>query len=592
MAAGMPEDCRYMRTRLQIEYARLLDWCEVAGLIRNGEGQDLPDIFTVDTVVLFAVLKEIRVSMEDLAHISGKYIELNPEMDAAIEKSDIEVDLLEEFSHIEFSYDRKCGQRKYPRGLNRIARGASMARDIARNPKRLQWIAFDKIAFLKLLERLTKLNDHLYELIRGYQVRALELAVQKSYLEMIQVRSSAEELRHLVKAALLQQEHEPDEFSSSLTRRRNEKALASLAEFKSLNATFDERHPKVRGQVTMSSQLIYKRIRYDEKNAPILSADGKTHIEGKLHLGDGMEQCVWIEWKAYETKFSRRLKKLVALPENLKRVKELVSLLQSDRPKQFCAPKCLGFFDDRDDVENSQHDPRFGLVFEKPHESSLPVSLRQVISGGFRASLTDRVSLAHKISTCILYLHTVDWLHKGLRSDTVMFLPEDRGTDRSAILQPYVTGFEYARPDREDETTTGGVEVNDYMMLYVHPDYQASEAKGTYRKTFDIYSLGIILLEIAYWQHIEDVLSIDMNDVTPAQLKGIKDRLLQPGSEYLGNLKVNIGDRYYTAVKSCIDGCPAFGVGIEESEFDVQTAAQIQHSFTALVVDSLHCIAV
>ena len=591
----MPEDCRYMRTRLQIEYARLLDWCEVAGLIKNGEGQGLPESLKIDTAVLSAILKEIRVSMEGLAEINGKYVELDPKMDAAIDKSAIELDLLEEFSHVTLSYDKKSGHRKYPRGLNSIARGTSMASSIVKTPRTLQWIAFDKNAFLKLLARLTEFNDHLEELLHGHQARAFELARQKSYLEMVQMRASVEELKHLVTAAMLLQERDSNEFSSAPGRRSNEKALASLAEFKRLNTTFDKlprQHSNNCDSVTKPAQLTYSQIFYDEKNAYTLSIDGRIRVDGKLYPGDGTMQYVWIEWKGYKTKYSRRLQKHMPLTENLKRVRELVSLLKSDKPNQFCAPQCLGFFDDREDTQDSQHDARFGLVFQKPEKSGSPVSLRHLISKGPKASLTDRVSLAHKISTCTLYLHAVNWLHKGFRSDSVIFLPTGPSANEPAIDQPYVTGFEYARPDRDGETTTSGVEVNDYVMLFVHPDYQGSNAKGTYRKTFDIYSLGIILLEIAYWKCIEDILGIDMNYATPAELKGIRERLLQPGSKYLANLKADLGDRYYTAVKSCIDGCPAFGIGFHESETDVETGAKLQHSFTTLVVDALDSIVV
>lgn len=297
----MPEDCRYMRTRLQIEYARLLDWCEVAGLIQNGEGQGLPGSLMVDPVVLSAILDEIRGAMEELAEINGKYVELNPEMNAATEKSTMEIDLLEKFSHITLSYDKKGGHRRYPRGLNSIARGASMASNIARNPKRLQWIAFDRNVFLKLLGRLNELNDHLRELMHGHQARALELATQKSYLEILQTRASVEELKHLVRAAVLPQEQDSGEYSSALARRRYEKALASLAEFKCLNATFDEL-PRQHTQVPASSQLTYSQIWYDEKSACTFSVDGALRVEGELNLGDGTKQYVWIEWKAYKTK--------------------------------------------------------------------------------------------------------------------------------------------------------------------------------------------------------------------------------------------------------------------------------------------------
>ena len=579
-----------MRVKLQIEYSRLLDWCEVAGLIELKDGQNLPANLRADRLTLVAILTEIRISMQDLADVRGKYVEFNSTVDNASEKAATEIDLLEEFSHIAVSYEKEPGQRKPFRSRNHIARGSSMASSIVKNPKRLKWVAFDKDVFLKLLGRLTELNDHLQELMHGHQARALEIATQKTYLEMVQMRASVSELTHLVTAAMLLQEHDGVESSSASTRRRNEKALASLADFKS--TTYDvlaRRQSGVQRTNAAPNLLNYSQIYYNTDSALASTSDSRIRTEGKLYPGNGTEQYVWIEWKAYNTSYDRQLEKHVPLPKNLKRVKELVSLLQSDKPKQFCAPRCLGFFDDRDDTKDSNHNARFGLVFEKPENTASPVSLRQLIFNKSKASLTDRIFLAHRISTCVLYLHAVNWLHKGLRSDGVMFFPD---SDTSSIKHPYITGFEYARPDKDGETTTTTVEFADYLMLYVHPNYQGYEAKGTYRKTFDIYSLGIILLEIAYWKRIEDILDIDTHTAKPAQLKAVRGRLLQPDSVYLAFVKENLGDRYYTAVKSCIEGRSAFGIGADENEGDVQTGARLQYNFTTLVVDALESISI
>ena len=583
-----------MRVKLQIEYARLLDWCEVAGLVELKDGQDLPDSLRADKLTLIAVLAEIRMSMEGLAEIRGKYVEFNPTVDAGSEKAAIETDLLEEFSHIAISYEKEPGQHKSVRSRNCITRGTSLASDVIKNPKRLKWVAFDKNVFLKLLGRLTELNDHLQELMHGNQARALELATQKTYLEMVQMRASVAELTHLVTAAMLLQEHDGAEPSSASTRRRNQKALASLADFKSLNAKNDVHgsgHYGVHKKSAIACQVNYSQIYYDDDSALASTSDTRIRTEGKLYPGDGTEQHVWVEWKAYNTTYDRPSDEHLPLPKNLKRVKELVTLLQSDKPIQFCAPRCLGFFNDRDDKKNSNHDARFGLVFEKPKNCASPLSLRQMIFKAPKASLTDRVTLAHKISTCVLYLHAVNWLHKGLRSDGVMFFPNS-DSDTSSITDPYITGYEYSRPDKDGETTTTAVEHADYLMLYVHPNYQGYEAKGTYRKTFDIYSLGIILLEIAYWKRIEQILDIDTHMAKPAQLKAVRERLLQPGSEYLAFVKGNLGERYYTAVKSCIEGRSAFGIGTHENEGDVQTGARLQYSFTMLVVDALQSISI
>jgi hypothetical protein len=93
-----------MRTRLQIEYLRLLDWTEVAGLIEYKDGQDLPDSLKSDRLVLVAVLTEIRSSMEDLAEINGEYVELRPDKDPAKQREAMELELVEQFSNISLAY--------------------------------------------------------------------------------------------------------------------------------------------------------------------------------------------------------------------------------------------------------------------------------------------------------------------------------------------------------------------------------------------------------------------------------------------------------------------------------------------------------
>ena len=568
-----------MRVRLQMEYSKFLDWCEVAGLTELQDGQDLPDSLTTDKLTLVAVLTEIYLSMEHLADIRGKYVELNSAVDTASDKAAIETDLLEEFSHMTSSYEKGPSQRKQTRGRSCIARGTSMASSVVKNPRRLQWIAFDKDEFMKVLDRLIQLNDHLKGLMHGHQLRALESATQKTHLEMVQIQASVAELKHLVTAAMLLQEHNGVESSTASSRRRNDKALASLADFKKLNAKHD----------VPGHQLNYSQIYYKDDGAAACTSDSRIRTEGKLYPGDGTQQHVWIEWKAYDTVYDRNQERHFPLPKNLKRVKALVSLLQSDKPREFCAPRCLGFFDDRDDTKNSTHEHRFGLVFEKHEEGASPVSLRQMIFTRPKPSLSDRVALAHKLSTCLLYLHAVNWLHKGLRSDGVILFTN---SDTPNITDPSITGFEFARPDKSGETTTTATEFADYLMLYVHPNYQGYEAKGTYRKTFDIYSLGIILLEIAHWKRIEDILGIDTHAAKPAQLKAVRGRLLLPGSPYLAYVRENLGDRFYTAVRSCVEGRSAFGIGEGESEADVQTGARLQHHFTTLVVDALQSISI
>ena len=330
-----------------------------------------------------------------------------------------------------------------------------------------------------------------------------------------------------------------------------------------------------------------------------LLSDARTRTGCEHYPGDGTQRHIWVEWKTYNTEYDSRLAKDVPTKKTVGRVEALVALLKSDKPAQFCAPRCLGYFDDRDDTADSQHPFRFGLVFEKPDPDSMPESLRQMLPKHkpslpepkpsvleFKPSLTVRVSLAHKITTCVLYLHAVNWLHKGLRSDNILFFPADNKTN---LDQPTLTGFEYARPDKNEETSTTG-EANQWRELYVHPSYQGSKGKGTYRRTFDIYSLGIILLEISNWKPIEQIVDIDPDCAQVTELEGIRSRLLDPGTGYLAQVLADQGEKYHEAVKYCLEGRAAFGIGEDENESDVLTGAKLQRAFMTHVVDALDSI--
>ncbi|KAL8933438.1 MAG: hypothetical protein Q9211_005782 [Gyalolechia sp. 1 TL-2023] len=582
-AAGMPKSCRYMRTRLQIEYLRLSNWGEVAGLIEYQEGQDLPDSLKADRLVLVAILSEIRALMDDFADINGKYKDqLRPDESHAATKDADDLDLVEEFSNISLAYHKTAAERKYIRGTNRMINHMRMAKDLVKNPKRLVWVAFDEQVFVNLLGRLTELNDSLQELLHGHQARKLEQATEKTYMEMVQVRASVDELKHLVMAAMLLGDR--GHSTTSELRRRNDQVLARLADFKSLNAAHEapsRQKPPDYDSVISATHLNYSQIYYQEDPS---SSSSRTRAEGTFVPGDGTQTQVWIEWKAYKEKWDTKLDRYVPQEDNIHRVRELVALLRSTKPKEFCAPHCLGYFDDRDDATHSEHECRFGLVFEKPAADLSPISLHELLKTP-TPSLTERIALAHQISVCVLYLHAVNWLHKSLRSDSIIFFPPSR-----PLTDPYLTGYEYARADRPGETTTGG-DVDEWTELYMHPNYQGPGTKGLYRKTFDLYSLGVILLEIAYWQPIEEILHLDMDSPTIFEdIRDIRGRLLGPGAQVLESLKANLGDRYAGAVRACVQGRSAFGLEEGESEADAGTGARLQRGFIRVVTDGLEGI--
>ena len=512
----MPEHCSYLRVRLQMEHRRLLNWCQVARVGQDKNSQDLPDSLKPVRVILIAILTEICLLMNNLAELNGKYVKLRPDDISPANKEALEMELVEELARMPLYPNREVTDQKHPGLISSLPRLVSRAINVIKQPKRLHLIIFSEEEYTKLLERLAILNDYLQGLLDDYQARKLDQVTQNTYLGMVQVRDSQDDLKQLAMAAILLIGRSSSHLSSGAPRYRADQALATLAKFKSLNAASTERSLKYESG-SSSTRLSYSQIEYHHEPDSNPDVAERARTNGKFTSGDGTTRSVWIEWRPYVSKYDGELDTTMPTLEHLKRIKELVSLLQAEKVKEFCAPHCLGYFDNRDHMDYRKHDFRFGLVFEKPEAigEAEPVSLHHMILKTPKPSLTDRIALAHKIAVCVLYLHAVNWLHKALRSDSVIFFCSPEVSD---ISEPCISGFEYARPNQDWEASIDVI-YNEWSELYVHPDYQGLGPKMTCQKSFDIYSFGIILLEIAYWSKIEEILKIDVEASDIADLK-------------------------------------------------------------------------
>ena len=60
----------------------------------------------------------------------------------------------------------------------------------------------------------------------------------------------------------------------------------------------------------------------------------------------------------------------------------------------------------------------------------------------------------------------------------------------------------------------------------------------------------------------------------------MRSQLLNPGGGHLAQVLADEGERYQEAVKCCLEGRVAFGIGEEEKEGDVLTRVKLQQAFT------------
>lgn len=183
--------------------------------------------------------------------------------------------------------------------------------------------------------------------------------------------------------------------------------------------------------------------------------------------------------------------------------------------------------------------------------------------------LESRLMLASSIAAIFSQLYGSKWLHKGVRSENILFPTSADGTyDRS---KPLVAGFEYSR----QYTELASVDRRQYDILhaiYHHPQYQGSVARG-YRMGYDIYSFGLILAEIAWWVPLESFLQAiprEASKVSMPSVQGLQSFGAEEAAELRGmvlsRLEKELAFRVGTAYKEVVQWCLSRGGQPESSD--------------------------
>ncbi|TFK42009.1 prion-inhibition and propagation-domain-containing protein [Crucibulum laeve] len=190
------------------------------------------------------------------------------------------------------------------------------------------------------------------------------------------------------------------------------------------------------------------------------------------------------------------------------RLRRLIELLNSPRGDDDSFLTCLGYWDEsasscwclvyRYPLNEMSTPPTSGM----PSSMQPPSLLHLLTSDTFKPSLESRLRLASTISSCFSDLYGSKWLHKGIRSENIIF-PLTSGTTHN-ISKPFIAGFEYSRQYTE-QATIDQTPFDITQAIYRHPKYQGLAARG-YRLTYDIYSLGLVLAEIAWWMPLKSFL--------------------------------------------------------------------------------------
>ena len=288
-------------------------------------------------------------------------------------------------------------------------------------------------------------------------------------------------------------------------------------------------------------------------------------------LGTYNMRPVLVEWKAFEKKWAGKLKP---------RIEALGVLLSIADDNSIGSLPFLGFFQEYD--QN-----RYAFVFEiRPFVDAGLVTRPEAIKTLHNRlsqpvpSIKERVGIALSLAGAIRQLHTSGWLHKGIRSENLLFF-ETGKEDKKSLQGPYLADFGYARVVGLTEFSEPAMNISDVVsrILYTH---KGNLLEGSsFCKCFDVFSLGLVLLEIGLWKDMRGILSdsdgydqaIGMapHDSGSALVTLRDEKLSAVGDDSIRmRLQNECPDFYDRAVTRCLDLAMTSNLDEQESSIQLQ----------------------
>ncbi|KAL9103274.1 MAG: hypothetical protein Q9163_001676 [Psora crenata] len=281
-------------------------------------------------------------------------------------------------------------------------------------------------------------------------------------------------------------------------------------------------------------------LRLDGKSIKELWFDLGPHAIGKFEPED---EPVLIEFLTYEKAWTSHEDEL------LERVNTIASLRsRSVSESIFPILQCRGYY-----PEPTRS--RFGIVYQLPVEAkkTVPISFFSVLertkARKLQPSLTQRYKLAATLVSHVLSFHRGGWLHKGISALNIIYFPDAFLDITASLSSPYFIGFNHSRVNDDNAySSLSGPE-----MEYQHPIYQrnalsyadnSTNSMVRFRQEFDYYSVGMVLMEIAFWTPLKS-----FTERIEGSRKEMLEKLLKT---HVPLVRKYMGDIFGAAVKYCL----------------------------------------
>ena len=206
------------------------------------------------------------------------------------------------------------------------------------------------------------------------------------------------------------------------------------------------------------------------------------------------------------------------------------------------------------EVENPDS-PGFVLVYSSKGISSLGEEIQKSHEGRkIIPSKRVRQLMALNLAKAILALHLSHQVHGRITPENIFFdlsNVNDSASELEALTTPLLAGFEISRD-------VGGK--SDYLdeedfsqRVYLHPDRHPTGSQKSYqRRPYDIFSLGLVLIEIGLWTRFQYMKKYQESS-TDEERQAFAARLRKAFSRQPMEKEGDMGRIYHAIVRYCLE---------------------------------------
>lgn len=469
--------------------------------------------------------------------------------------------------------------------LGRVQKFIQRVKDL--KLKAFDWSLFEKAKILKMLETYSEWTNKLRQSMTLMMEKML-LKGLKNFGEFAKSKQAEDlGLQDVATRRSLIQTAPDDDFTSldGSIIEGSERAIAT-------NVMVAQFHPSWSPKSAKPKEVVIEHRIYDRALRQAIKAGDAEKV---VKLKTPLRHLAWLLHKS-------------PLPQNTD-----VDVVAAAKNTTLLTLRCIGYID-----EPGQNQMKF--IYEPPHKGPLPEKLsittlhglitgsepsvpiaelqfldlwqsswtgqgQKRISGSTnKPSLPHRFFLAHALAATVLTIYGSGWVHKNLWSHGIIVISSTRPSQHqhsasaSQLLVPYVAGWGVARPSDASETDMKA----DYSLegnLYRHPLRQ-QHPSIKYTFIHDIYSLGVLLMEIGLWNTVSNIFRDQIEWATRKE-EPLKVKTLQWAWE--DSLKTEVqkemGEVYAEAVEHCL--MSSFGVDKGDAS---ETSLAV--AFATLVVDA------